>query len=60
MRFDEVVEERIRNIVDKENLRSVLELPRVDFGVGLSPHRAREISDRLESILEERHFQVLH
>lgn len=59
VRFDEVVEERIRNIIDQESFRQVLELSRADFGVGLSPHRARNISERLESVLTGRHFQVM-
>ena len=58
VRFDEAVEERIRNIVNRESFRQVLELPRADFGVGLSPHRARGISERLESVLIGKHFQV--
>lgn len=59
VRFDEAVEDRIRNIISPEHFRRVLELPRKDFGVGLSVGTIRGISEHLESILAGKHYQVL-
>ncbi|OHA80267.1 MAG: hypothetical protein A2V96_02855 [Candidatus Yonathbacteria bacterium RBG_16_43_6] len=60
VRFDEAVEDRIRNVISSEHFCRVLELPRKDFGVGLSMSAIRGISERLESALTGKKYQVLH
>lgn len=60
IRFDEAVEDRIRNIISTENFREVLELPKNEFGVGLNAGTVRGISERLETILAGKRFQVFH
>ena len=60
LRFDEAVEDRIRNVISPEHFSRVLELPRKDFGVGLSINAVRGISERLESVLTGKTYQVLH
>ena len=60
LRFDEAVEDRIRNVISSEHFSRVLELPRKDFGVGLSTSAVRGISERLESVLTGKTYQVLH
>lgn len=60
VRFDEAVEDRFRNIISPENFRQVLELSRADFGVGLASRTARVASERLETILTGKAYQVLH
>ena len=59
-RFDEAVEDRFRNIISPENFRQVLELSRTDFGVGLAPNTVRMASERLETILTGKNYQVFH
>lgn len=59
-RFDEAVEDRLRNIITPENFRDVLELPKKDFGLGLASGTVRAISERLETILAGKHLQVIH
>lgn len=60
VRFDEAVEDRFRNIISPENFRQVLELSRSDFGVGLSSNTVRAASERLETILTGKSYQVFH
>ncbi|MBI5798870.1 MAG: ABC transporter ATP-binding protein [Candidatus Yonathbacteria bacterium] len=60
VRFDEAVEDRFRNIITPENFRHVLELPRSQFGVGLATGTVRAVSERLETILTGKNFQVFH
>lgn len=60
VRFDEAVEDRFRNIISPENFRQVLELSRADFGVGLAPGTVRTASERLETILTGKSYQVFH
>ncbi|MBI5078377.1 MAG: ABC transporter ATP-binding protein [Candidatus Yonathbacteria bacterium] len=59
-RFDEAVEDRFRNIISPENFRQVLELSRADFGVGLALGTVRAASERLETILTGKNYQVFH
>lgn len=59
-RFDEAVEDRFRNIISPENFRQVLELPKSEFGVGLAPGTVRTASERLETILTGKNYQVIH
>ncbi|MFZ2832189.1 MAG: ABC transporter ATP-binding protein [Minisyncoccia bacterium] len=59
VRFDEAVEDRFRNIITPENFRQVLELPRKDFGVGLTSDTMRTVAERLETILTGKNYQVL-
>lgn len=60
VRFDEAVEDRFRNIISPENFRQVLELSRVEFGVGLTAGTVRMVSERLETILIGKNYQVFH
>ena len=60
VRFDEAVEDRFRNIITPENFRQVLELSRADFGVGLAPGTVRAASERLETILTGKKYEVFH
>lgn len=60
LRFDEAVEDRFRNIISPENFKQVLELSRSEFGVGLATGTVRTISERLETILTGKNYQVFH
>lgn len=60
VRFDETVEDRIRNIISPESFTRVLVTDRKDFGIGFSQSTARYISERVESALAGTHYQVLH
>ena len=60
VRFDEAVEDRLRNIINPDNFRQVLELSKSEFGVGLSSSTVRTISERFETVLAGKHYQVLH
>jgi len=60
VRFNEAVEDRFRNIISPENFRQVLELSKFDFGVGLASGTARSVSERLETILTGKHYEVFH
>ncbi|MBI5401086.1 MAG: ABC transporter ATP-binding protein [Candidatus Yonathbacteria bacterium] len=60
VRFDEAVEDRFRNIISPDNFRQVLELSKTDFGVGLASGTVRNVSERLETILTGKHYEVLH
>jgi len=54
IRFDEILEERLRNIITPENFRHVLELPRSNYGVGLSARATQITSERLETVLTKK------
>lgn len=58
VRFNEAVEDRFRNIITPENFRQVLELSRTDFGVGLATGTVRSVSERLETLLTGKHYEV--
>lgn len=60
VRFNEAVEDRFRNIITATNFCQVLELPKSEFGVGLAPGTVRSISERIETILTGKHFEVFH
>lgn len=60
VRFDEAVEDRFRNIITPENFKHVLELSRSEFGVGLSSATVRTVSEKLETILTGKSYQVFH
>ncbi len=53
IRLDEILSERIRNIITADNFISILNLPKNQFGIGLSFRSAHRISEKLESILEK-------
>jgi putative ABC transport system ATP-binding protein len=60
VRFDEAVEDRLRNIISPDNFRQVLELSKSEFGVGLTSSTVRAISERFETVLAGKHYQVIH
>lgn len=60
VRFNEAVEDRFRNIITPEHFRKVLELSRSEFGVGLASGTVRNVSERLETILTGKHYEVFH
>ena len=58
IRLDEAIEDRLRDIISRDNFRAVLEMSRVDFGIGLSTNTARDISERFEATLTGKKFVV--
>lgn len=58
VRMDEAIEDRLRNIISRENFREVLELPKTDFGVGLETKDARNASERMEAALIGKKFEL--
>ena len=56
VRLDEAVENRLRNIISRDDFRRVLELSKIDFGVGLATSVARNVSERLEATLVGKKF----
>ncbi len=60
IRFDEAVEDRLRNIISPDNFRNVLELSKNDFGVGLAMGTVRGICERLETVLAGKHYQIIN
>ncbi len=58
VRLDEAIEDRLRNIINRESFQKILELSRKDFGVGLSTRTARDASERIEAALAGKTFQV--
>lgn len=51
MQLDELVNERIRNIITPDNFRQVLGFSKNKFGVGFSRRASTQISEKLESLL---------
>lgn len=49
--LDEVIQERIRNIITPDNFKQTLILSKRKFGIGLSMRTSQQISERLESII---------
>jgi ABC-type multidrug transport system ATPase subunit len=60
IRFDEAVEDRLRNIITPENFKHVLELSRNEFGVGLTAGTVRSASERLETLLSGKKLEIVH
>lgn len=51
LRLDELVAERLRNIITPQNFAQVLNLSKKKFGLGLSMRSSNHIAEKLESIL---------
>jgi ABC-type multidrug transport system ATPase subunit len=51
IRLDEAIEDRLRDITNRDNFRKVLEMSRTNFGVGFSTTTARNIAERMEATL---------
>lgn len=59
IRLDEAIEDRLRDIISRDHFRKVLELPRGDFGVGLTTKAARSASERIEAALAGRKLEIV-
>lgn len=51
LRMDEIIAERLRNIITPKNFAQVLNLSKKQFGLGLSMRSANRIAEKLESII---------
>jgi len=51
-RMDEIIQERLRNIINETHFKRIVNLSKNKFGVGLSFRAAQQISDKMESILQ--------
>lgn len=51
LRLDEIIVERLRNIITPENFEQILNLSKKKFGLGLSMRTANRVAEKLESIL---------
>lgn len=51
LRMDELITERLRNIITAENFAEALNLSKKKFGMGLSMRSANRMAEKLESIL---------
>ena len=51
LRLDELIAERLRNIITPKNFAQVLNLSKKQFGLGLSMRTANRIAEKFESIL---------
>jgi putative ABC transport system ATP-binding protein len=58
IRLDEAIEDRLRDIINRESFRKVLELSKNDFGVGLSTKTARGVSERFEALLTGKKLEI--
>lgn len=52
MALDQIVSDRLRNYIDKEEVAKLLDLSKNKFGVGLSFRAAQTLSEKLELVLE--------
>ena len=53
LRLDELVNERLRNIITTEHFQKALNLPKSMFGVGLSLHTSQALGEKLNLALEK-------
>lgn len=51
LRLDEIIAERLRNIISPQHFVQVLNLSKKKFGIGLSMRSSNRIAEKLESIL---------
>ena len=51
LRLDELIAERLRNIITPKNFAQVLNLSKKQFGLGLSMRSSNRIAEKFESIL---------
>jgi energy-coupling factor transporter ATP-binding protein EcfA2 len=51
LRLDELITERLRNIITAQNFEKVLNLSKTKFGVGLSMRTSSRVAEKLESVL---------
>lgn len=51
LRVDEIISERLRNIITPQNFAQILNLSKTKFGIGLSMRSANKIAEKMESIL---------
>jgi len=51
IQMDELIEERVRNIITTEHFVKALNFPRTNYGVGLKIGTSLRLKDKLESIL---------
>jgi putative ABC transport system ATP-binding protein len=56
-RLDEAITNRLRNTVDSEGFKKILNLARSHGGLGFSIHTAHRVSDKLESVLSLGHMK---
>jgi putative ABC transport system ATP-binding protein len=53
LRFDEILYERLRNIITTSHFEKILNLPKSQFGVGLSLHTSQSIAEKLDLALQQ-------
>jgi putative ABC transport system ATP-binding protein len=59
IRLDELINERLRNIISTEHFQKALNLPKSHFGIGLALHTAQALSEKLELALEQQIPEVI-
>jgi len=55
IRLDEIIGERLKNIIDAEQFQKILNFPKNQFGIGLSFRSSLKIGERMEAILVGNH-----
>ncbi len=59
LRLDELINERLRNIITTEHFFKALNLPKSHFGVGLTLHTARNLAEKIDLALENKIPEVV-
>ena len=59
MQFNEVIMDRLRNSISKDDFYSVLNLPKSQSGLGFSLRRSHSISEKMELVLNEGYEKVV-
>ncbi len=58
IRMDELINERLRNIITTANFKKALNLPKSHFGVGLSRHTSEALAEKLDLALNREVSEV--
>lgn len=53
LRLDELINERLRKIIDRQSFQKVLNLPKSQFGIGLSLHTANALAEKFDMAVEK-------
>ncbi len=53
LRLDELINERLRNIITTPHFQKALNLPKSHFGVGLSMHTSQALAEKIDLALEK-------
>lgn len=58
IRMDELINERVRNIITTAHFQKALNLPKSQFGVGFSLHTSQALAEKLDLALEQKITEV--